>query len=140
MFIKKKLKDVTKEEFEQWRNNTCSNIFCINCMFKNVICSGSPSWINSKEIFSDKFLNQEIEIEVPDILDKEEKEYLSNVVKPFRNRVSYIVKFTTSYDDFEYICIYLKNMQGFSLPSFKKDTMYKGMKINKAYILKELGL
>lgn len=139
MIINKKLRDVTKEEFEQWRNNTCSGIFCKDCMFKSVICSGSPSWVNNKEIFSDKFLNKEIEIETPDILDKEEKEYLSAVIKPFRNRVTNITKLATC-ESFEYIFIYVKTMEGFSLPSFKSNTMYKGMKLNKEYTLKDLGL
>lgn len=28
------------------------------------------------------------------ILDEEEKEYLSNVIKPFKNRINYIKKYT----------------------------------------------
>lgn len=140
MFIKKKLKDISKEEYKEFVRQKCKGK-CKECLFRDVHCGYiALNWIDNKKIYNDTFLNQEIEIETPDILDKEEKEYLRAVIKPFRNRVSYIIKFTTAYDDLEYICIYLKNMQGFSLPSFKKYTMYKGMKVNKAYILKELDL
>ena len=73
-----------------------------------------------------------------EILDEEEKEYLSNVIKPFRDKVEYIVKETSSYN--EYIKITIKNDGGLCFPNFKKGTMYKGMKKNKEYTLEELGL
>ena len=72
------------------------------------------------------------------ILDYKEKEYLGNLIRPFRNRVICIVK----KDDFsdEYITILVKYDDTIFLPSFKKDTMYKNMKVDKEYILEELGL
>lgn len=81
-----------------------------------------------------------------EILDKEEKEYLSTVIKPFRNRVESIQK--KYYLGKEYIKINIKaKIQGNSsliddilLPYFKQGTMYKGMKLQKEYTLKELGL
>ena len=71
-----------------------------------------------------------------EILDEKEKEYLSAVIRPFRDRVNYIAK-RRMFDDS--ICIGL-NDEAISLPFFKKGTMYKGMELYKKYTLKELGL
>ena len=81
------------------------------------------------------------------ILDKEEKEYLEAVIRPFRDRVKHIEKeeidFYSPTNKFlsEYIYIDLGNEdESFSLPRFEKNKMYKGMKLNKEYTLDELGL
>lgn len=71
-----------------------------------------------------------------EILDEKEKEYLSAVIRPFKDRIEFIAK-RRMFDD--YICIGLNN-EAMSLPYFKKGTMYKGMELNKKYTLKELGL
>ena len=73
-----------------------------------------------------------------EILDEEEKEYLSNVIKPFRDKVEYIVKFDCLPE--EYISIWLPEHETTDLPCFKRGTMYKGMEIEKKYTLEELGL
>ena len=82
--------------------------------------------------------------EVKDILASKEKEYLSNVIKPFKHKVKGIRK-GEIYDNEdkqgkEYITIYIKNDFSINLPNFKKNTMYKNMEINKAYTLEELEL
>lgn len=72
------------------------------------------------------------------ILDDVEKEYLSAVIRPFKNRISDIVK--RNFDsEKSYIVIHI-NSESFYFPYFKKGTMYKGMEANKEYTLKELGL
>lgn len=73
------------------------------------------------------------------ILDKKEKEYLSAVVKPFKERVEYIIKRTSGYKN-EYISIQIKNDVAIQYPNFNKNTMYKGMEIGIEYTLEELGL
>ena len=73
-----------------------------------------------------------------EILDEKEKKYLSAVIRPFKGRVDYIKKFDITGKEF--ICIYLKNNENIDFPYFKKGTMYKGMKLDKRYTLKELGL
>lgn len=79
--------------------------------------------------------------EAKDILTTKEKEYLSNIIKPFRDRVTKIEKFENSRDrQKEYITIYIKNDFSINLPNFKKNTIYKNMEIDKAYTLEELGL
>ena len=72
------------------------------------------------------------------ILDEEEKEYLSNVIKPFRDKVEYIIKFDLLPE--EYISICLPEHETIDLPCFKRGTMYKGMEIEEEYTLEELGL
>lgn len=90
-----------------------------------------------------------IPIEEPILTDKEKK-YLENVCKPFKNknRIDYIEKriiFNEPNNKRECIIINLinkdfRNGENFPLPLFEQGTMYKGMKNNQKYTLKELGL
>lgn len=81
-----------------------------------------------------------------EILDEQEKEYLGKVIEPFKKRVIRIEKVKILYDNLEFINIVLYSSvtygseESISLPYFKKGTMYKGMKRDKKYTLKELGL
>lgn len=90
-----------------------------------------------------ELLNGSFKIEKP-ILNQKEKEYLSNVIKPFKDRVFGIVKQPQYVNDYEYITIMIKEESGdhfnMSLPCFKVGTMYKGMELNKKYTLEELGI
>lgn len=75
------------------------------------------------------------------ILDDVEKEYLSNVIKPFRKRIIYIMK--RQLFEHDYIDIRYKHRYGgmsMIFPEFKIGAMYKGMKLNKKYSLDDLGL
>lgn len=72
-----------------------------------------------------------------EILDETEKRYLANVIRPFRNKVEGIRK---ELSNKEFISIELKDEASINFPYFKKGTMYKGMKKDKKYTLKELGL
>ena len=73
------------------------------------------------------------------ILDEAERKYLSNVIRPFRDRVLYIRKRVHISD--EYIEIILKDKyEIFTFPSFEAGKMYKNMTIGKQYELEELGL
>lgn len=75
------------------------------------------------------------------ILDDVEKEYLSNVIKPFRKKIRYICK--RQLHEHDYIDIRYKDSYGemsMIFPDFKIGAMYKGMKLNKKYSLDDLGL
>lgn len=146
MKITKKLRDVTPEELEEWYRINCDN-HCDGCIFDNVYCciiNSNHQWVHHKDLYSDKFLDQTIEVEVPDILDKEEKEYLSSVIKPFRHRIAYIVKMLDLFKNREKIVIYYRNcynvIKCFELPEFKSELMYKNMRIAQSYTLEDLGL
>lgn len=61
---KKKLIDLTLEEFVKWKEKHC--VFdCNECIFNNVYCrtDSSRNWVYHKDLYSDKFLDQEIEVE-----------------------------------------------------------------------------
>lgn len=72
------------------------------------------------------------------ILDKKEKEYLENVIRPFKDKVGCIRK-TKGIRGEEFVVIHV-GWDIISFPRFKEETMYKGMKLDKQYTLKELGL
>ena len=76
------------------------------------------------------------------ILNEKEKEYLSNVIRPFRDRVNYIyiTANTLCSEDEAFMMIVYDDIFKIALPNFKKDKMYKSMKLTKNYTLKELGL
>ena len=88
-------------------------------------------------------------------LNEKEREYLCNVIKPFRDRILWINKCEYDRGDFffgEYIVMGLKffdsgtdgwtctDEEQIVLPSFAKGTMYNGMKLYKKYTLAELEL
>ena len=142
MVVKKKLRDLTKEDYEKYIDKVCGEMSCNDCISNKAQCaepSDESSWINNKDLYSDKFLDQEIEIDLP-ILNTEEKEYLSAVLKPFINNVTDIAKYRRTSDSSEYIVINFKDTEGLILPHFKENTMYKGMELDKKYTLEELGL
>ena len=77
------------------------------------------------------------------ILDDVEKEYLSAVIKPFRDKVISIAKFYEESIDNNFIEIEVNQSycnEYIDLPYFKKGTMYKGMILDKGYTVEELGL
>ena len=76
------------------------------------------------------------------VLDDVEKEYLSAVIKPFRNKVKNIVKISgIGKSKEQYIRIVLGELDFMNFPNFNKNTgMYKGMEADRLYSLEELGL
>lgn len=82
------------------------------------------------------------------ILDEKEKEYLSNIIKPFKKYVCCIKKIEEWKQ--EYICIFYvdylerkkvkESHKAIILPPFKKGTMYRGMELYKEYTVEDLGL
>ena len=74
------------------------------------------------------------------VLDEVEKDYLSYVIKPFRNRIKYFYKWACADCDTEIIMAVCKDHSYLGFPPFKKNAMYKGMVSNKKYTLDDLGL
>ena len=77
------------------------------------------------------------------ILTDSEREYLSSVIKPYKNKVTGITKVKDEYkENMRYIRIKVRSVgtEYINLPWFKENTMYKGMKDLKEYTLEELGL
>lgn len=145
--ITKKLRNITDEEFHDWSHRECDPGKCMNCVFYSVNCDNgesSGSWLKHKDMYSDKFLDQIIEVRVPDILTNEEKEYLSTVIKPYRDKITYIEKVNDLIPlkrKFIRIGYYESNVEhSANFPNLPNNEMYKGMKENKPYTLEELGL
>lgn len=92
----------------------------------------------------ERFIKWLLEEAKEPVLDEVESEYLSAVIKPFRNKIATISKLHTydniNYENNEYIYFGMKDRRGYSLPLFKQGTMYKGMQQGKHYTLQELGL
>ena len=84
----------------------------------------------------DKYFEEKEKEEKKPILTDEEREYLSVVIKPFRNNVRYIMKNGFSKE----ILVIQLNNDAVLLPSYEKGTTYKGMEKEKSYTLEELGL
>lgn len=76
-----------------------------------------------------------------EIIDLEEKEYLSAVIRPFRDRIDSISKESMPFGDNCFIAISLDDGEDeIFLPVFEKDEMYLGMEIGREYTLEELDL
>ena len=114
---------------------TCS-IYDIFLKLSHISCTG-----NCKEC-KKNIMNWLLEEYKEPILDEVEKEYLSAVIKPFRDRVISVRKY--HYDKYyEYITIIYYDVRKYLsiyFPPFKKGTMYKGMELDRNYTLEELGL
>lgn len=60
---KKKLRDWTIDDFKKWEDVNCKGA-CDDCLFTIVHCNDNAKrfWMNHKGLFSDKFLDQEVEV------------------------------------------------------------------------------
>ena len=76
------------------------------------------------------------------ILTAQQKQYIANIIKPFRNQIIAIIKEQQGPDK-EYIEIVYKtdSVTSFiNLPPFDKNTMYTGMEPYHRYTLEELEI
>ena len=62
---KVKLRDLTEEQYKKWIKNNCSKYdgSCYGCPFQKVKCFINDAWYLNKDRYSDKFLDQEVEVE-----------------------------------------------------------------------------
>lgn len=77
------------------------------------------------------------------ILDDKEKEYLSHIIEPFKEKIICIRKHKCVEENKEYITISYEGddrKQAIYIPIFEKGTMYRRMKCDYKYTLDELGL
>ena len=100
--------------------------------------NASQMWERSRSI-EELLIGQYEIIKIPKpILDDKEKEYLSAVIKPFRDKVISISKKSANYGEF--IDILIDEAEDIYLPYFKPGKMYQGIGVNREYTLEELGL
>ena len=107
--------------------------------------SGLLYWSNALQMWErsraieELLIGQYEIIKIPKpILDEKEKEYLSAVIKPFRDKVISISKKSANYGEF--IDILIDEAEDIYLPYFKPGKMYQGIGANREYTLEELGL
>ena len=89
-------------------------------LFKNVTWENSPIQYRDSELLTPK-----------------EREYLKLVFRPFVSDIMYVQKMRSN--DTEYIAAKTYK-DSIIFPYFTKGTMYKGMKLEVKYTLKELGI
>ena len=76
-------------------------------------------------------------------LDNAERKYLKDIIKPFRDKVTGIIKVPTSCGEKCYISIRLGNAMfddRVNLPYFNSNSMYLKMETGRMYHVEELGL
>lgn len=96
-------------------------------------------WCTAPKVLN-KILEGKYKVIKP-ILTEDEREYLSYVIKPFRDEIEYIHKFTCPNSKKEYLMGFIKDIgYHLELPPFIKGTMYCGIELGKEYTLEELGL
>lgn len=137
-----KIRDMTPEQWDNYKEKNCS-YNCNVCAFYGVPCALScnrQTWIYNKQFYSDKFLDQKIEVETQNILNKKEKEYLRAVIKPFRDEIDCIFKHKNDMTFKSYISIKLKDKTYIHFPDLKDNKMYANMELDYHYTLEELDL
>ena len=141
--------EITK--FYKGENNINMNTQIRKSMFEEVkdrdVVLGSGNGETQKYFKTVKdfidFLSLPVEEEK---LDNIEKRYIKDFIRPFRDNIRYIKKIPIyTYTQREqiqigYKCVYNDSIVTISLPPFPKNSMYKGMKLNKEYTLEELGI
>ena len=130
---------------EIYSNGKNDSIDCIVAKnFLNIDCCSSLCDICKAR--TKEWLEQEYVEPKPQILNKEEKEYLENFIRPFKDKIIAIKK-KEGYipnETYGYIMIYYIEFEGeyhfLDLPYFDLSKDYKGMYTDAVYTLKELGL
>lgn len=95
-------------------------------------------WLQDTVSLEAILCGREVIIRKP-ILDETEREHLSNIIKPFRDKLKSIIRLDYYYKSkYNYIQVeYDRDLEQIIL---KSDTMYNNMKLGKEYSLEELGL
>jgi len=144
--MKKRIKDLTEEELERYLNYYgYLSSYKDNEKFVESIFMLKDRYLHGKPILNDEFLNTEIDIPQPRILDKEEHDYLRAAIKPYK--VEYIKK-TEAGNGSQFIQIVVVNSsvyrglqaEDWSMLYFKPNSMYKGMEVDRHYTIEELEL
>ena len=107
-------------------------------VFRDIKAYIDPEIQHTSDFFTSSILDWMAQEYKPELLDKVEKKYLSDVIRPFRKEVIAIEKSEAPAGE-EYIWILFKD-DCMHFPSFRKDTCYKGLELEKKYTPEELGL
>lgn len=127
---KERLKKILKEYFND-----------PGMIFYSIRDDIDPEIQRTSDFFTASILDWMAQEYKPEILDKAEKKYLREVIRPFRKEVNAIRKQEDPADPAgkEYIQICLEK-DFMTFPSFEKGEMYEGLEPYKNYTPEELGL
>lgn len=120
-----RIKAINEMIFEKKYFLTCYGLF------------SEDSTVPISTILNDILNGQYKIVKLPFALTKEEKDYLSEVIKPFRDKIEYIKRLT--FDSVDSIQI-ITEKGVTAVIFFETDTRYKNMEPDREYILAELGL
>lgn len=122
-----KIRDLTAEQYDDWKGRLCDNLWlgkCASCPFKGTNCSYSESkfsWINNKNLYSDKFLDEEIILDAKTIIKLTNAEKI--ILKNLSPKYKYIARNQNGdlyiYKDKPYRlfnCWYIDDLQIFDRP------------------------
>ena len=129
-----------KEKYANFINMAFANVYDDVCEFKkeHILKVKSCTFVDCHACNKATLDWLEQEYQEPPILDDKEREYLSAVIRPWRDKVKSIAKYRYS-EEVEYICIEIR-CKYIDLPPFKAGTMYKGMELCREYSIEDLGL
>lgn len=108
----------------------------------NAMMNIYQKYTGQSKVYADNLIDWLYEEHKEPTLTEKEKEYLSAVIRPFRKKITFIVKYPYT-DSRCYLTIYYledSNETYMSFPAFEEGTMYKGMHADLKYTLEELGL
>lgn len=127
---KERLKNILKEYFND-----------PGMIFYSIRDDIDPEIQRTSDFFTATILDWMAQEYKPEILDKVEKKYLREVIRPFRKEVKAIRKKEDPADPAgkEYIQICLEK-DCLTFPSFEKGEMYEGLEPYKNYTPEDLGL
>ena len=145
------IRKITFEEAERI-SKMVKGVSCSTCPFEKNGCSAIRCLKGPQDIL-DNFNECYDELArvlkmLDEMLDKDEKEYLTAVLKPYKrleNDTVVIKRKRLSNPNKEYLIIKALNEDGdydldLMFPDFKKGTKYTRLEVNKEYTLKELGI
>ena len=128
------MKNIEKYKDVLLNSETNDLTCCVIDLFHNGKCPDSCKVCKQKAI---EWLLSEYK---EPVLDDTEREYLSAVIKPFREKIEYIRKNKSAYKDKQFISIGFYDDDYMYFPFFENDAMYKCMELGRKYTLEELGL
>ena len=135
--------DKLRESFSSTKGSIiCGGLECEQCREKfGIESDGCPTRLIGLD---NEAVKKVMAYQIPkkEILNKEEKEYLEAVLKPFKGKISIICVTSNFGTSFLKVDIGLTEdcMDFMVFPNFDEGTMYKGMEIDKRYTPEELGL
>lgn len=137
--MKIKLRDMTIEDMKVFDEKVCGKILCSECIFSKVSCDNDNCWVRHKELYSDEFLNQEIDLCEHYLLTEKDKAFLLDKIREIDYDIIGVVK--TRFDMIE-IQLRWGHNQIFRIqyPPFKNNYMFRNLEKDKLYSLEDLGL